>query len=382
LRRNLFIILALTLLISAAAGSPAQTAKPSPTPTPIPEETPETQDPVKVFTEEVRLQVIATDQAGNYDAGLEIDDVLVLEDGKHQQVRSIRHLPTNVLLLLDAGNQLGLKDMNATRAVAMRLISRLREGDQFAVMQFAMRPELLQPWTTDKTAAAKILKTRLLSGKSSRLTDAVVAGAAQFKDTPPGTRHLVLVTDGVEEPGGKTTLAKALRELNLAQVSVHIISYTLLARLTLAGQTSILKGGDGKQRDGNPASNPVANGDPTLPPGSTRTPSFKIGSIDLDFPMRRKRKEYERATHESERLLTEIAQESGGRIMLPDSVETMVSQADSIARDIGAHYVITYRPTRPLAEAKPGEYRQIEVASRRVGLYLRSRRGYFVPAQK
>ncbi|MFY9620875.1 MAG: VWA domain-containing protein [Pyrinomonadaceae bacterium] len=379
MRRTLLIILGLTLLISVAASSPAQTAKPSPTPPP---EDKEGQDPVKVFTEEVRLQVIATDQAGNYDAGVEIDEVLVLEDGQPQQIRSIRHLPSNVLLLLDTGNQLGLKDTNATRAVAMRLISRLKEGDRFAVMQFAMRPELLQPWTTDKVAAARILKTKLLAGKSSRLNDALVAAATLFNDTPPGTRHLVLVTDGVEEPGGKTTLAKALRELNSTQVSVHVISYTLLARLTLAGQTKIVKGGDGKQRDGNPASNPVANGDPTLPPGSTRTPTFKLGTIDLDFPMRRKRKEYERSTHEGERLLTEIAQESGGRILLPDSVEAMLGQADSIARDIGAHYVITYRPTKPLADAKPGEYRRIEVAARRVGLYLRSRRGYFVPAQQ
>lgn len=377
MRRTLLLVFAFALLISAARVSSAQTASPSPTP-----EDKEGQDPVKVFTEEVRLPVIATDHAGNYDAGLEIDEVLVLEDGKAQQIRSIRHLPTNVLLLLDTGNQLGLKDTNATRAVALRLISRLKDGDRFAIMQFAMRPELLQPWTTDKTIAAKVLKSKLLAGKSSRLNDAVVAAAAQFKETPPGTRHLVLITDGVEEPGGKTTLAKALRELNSTQVSVHVISYTLLARLALAGQTSIVKGGDGKQRDGHPASNPVANGDPTLPPGSTRTPTFKIGSVDLDFAMRRKRKEYERATHDSERLLTEIAQESGGRIMLPDSLETMLSQADSIARDIGAHYVITYRPTRPLAEAKPGEYRQIEVASRRVGLYLRSRRGYFVPDQR
>ena len=43
------------------------------------------------------------------------------------------------------------------------------------------------------------------------------------------------------------------------------------------------------------------------------------------------------------------------------------------------YIVVTYRPTRPLAAAKPGEYRKVEVASRRVGLYLRSRKGYVVP---
>ena len=59
----------------------------------------------------------------------------------------------------------------------------------------------------------------------------------------------------------------------------------------------------------------------------------------------------------------------------------MLTQAEEISRDIGSQYVITYRPTRPLASAKAGEYRQVEVASRRVGLYLRSRKGYVVASQ-
>ena len=95
--------------------------------------------------------------------------------------------------------------------------------------------------------------------------------------------------------------------------------------------------------------------------------------------MRRKRKEYERATRDSEKELTAIAEESGGRIIIPDSTADLLAQAESISRDIGAEYVVTYRPTRPLASAKPGEYRRVEVASRRVGLYLRSRKGYIAP---
>ena len=95
--------------------------------------------------------------------------------------------------------------------------------------------------------------------------------------------------------------------------------------------------------------------------------------------MRRKRKEYERATRDSEKQLAAIADESGGQILLPDSTDRLLSQAESVSRDIGSQYVVTYRPTRPLASAKPGEYRKVEVASRRVGLYLRSRRGYVVP---
>jgi VWFA-related protein len=368
------------LVILFAVAAAAQTdPKPSPTP-----KTDEQEQRVRVFTEEVRLPVVATDAGGHYDAALEADEVLVLEDGQPQQIRSIKHLPTNVLLLLDVGNTLGVKDTNLTRALATRVIGSLHPEDRIALMQFATRPELLQRWTTDRAALAKILapKGKLIAGKNSRLTDAIVAASAQFKDTPAGTRHIVLITDGVEAPGSRISLAEAVKQLNSVQATVHVLSYTALARTTLQANNKVVRGGDGVQRDGNPASNPVANGDPTLPPGATRTPVFKIGSIDTDVAMRRKKKEYERATKEAEQKLTEIAEDSGGRIIISETPETLLAQADSITRDIGAQYVITYRPTRPLSSAKPGEYRRVEVASRRVGLYLRSRKGYVVPAQE
>ena len=370
-RHSLFLI----LLVLITAASAAAQVKPSPSPTPKSED----QEPVRVFTEEIRLPVAAKDSFGHYDPTLNTEDVLVLEDGQPQQIRSIQHLPANVLLLLDLGNQLGLKDTNLTRQVAMDVVSALYAGSRIAIMQFASRPELLQTWTSDREAIAKVLKTKLKSGKSSRLSDAFVAAADQFKAIPPGTRHIVIITDGVEAPGSQTSMATAMRQLNSVQASVHIISYTVLERQTLQTQTKVWSAGNGAQRDGNPGSNPVANGDPTLPPGATRTPSFKIGTIDTDVAMRRKRKDYERATRESETKLAEIADESGGQIFLPATTSELAAQAAVIAQDIGSQYVVTYRPTHPLAEGKAGEYRRVEVASRRVGLYLRSRRGYVVP---
>ncbi|HYW73424.1 MAG TPA: VWA domain-containing protein [Pyrinomonadaceae bacterium] len=352
-------------------------ARPAPSPTPKPED----QEPVRVFTEEVRLPVAATDTYGHYDPTLTIDDVLVLEDGQQQQIMSIRHLPTNVLVLLDVGNQLGLKDTNLTRDVAMNVINNLFAGTRIAVMEFAMKPELLVPWTTDKSEVGKVLKTKMISGKSSRLPDALSAAADQFRETPPGTRHIVIISDGVDTPGGKVTMANALKQLNSIQASVHILSYTVLERQVLQTKTKVLSPGDGVQRDGNPGSNPVANGDPGLPPGVTRTPTYKVGSIDTDIAMRRKRKEYERATRDSEKELSTIADESGGRIFLPTDTGQLKTQAATVAQDIGSQYVLTYRPTRPLSQASPGEYRKVEIASRRVGLYLRSRRGYVVPNQ-
>jgi VWFA-related protein len=368
---SILAILSLSAIAQAQRG-----ARPSPSPTPPTED----QEPVRVFTEEVRLPIAATDTYGHYDPSLTIDDVLVIENGQQQQIKSIQHLPTNVLLLLDVGNQWGLKNTNLTRDAAVAVINRLFAGTRFAVMQFAMKTEIVQPWTTNKSGIEELLKRKLLSGKSSRLADALNAAADQFKETAPGTRHIVIISDGVDTPGGKVTMANALKQLNSIQASVHVLSYTAMERLELQTQTKVVRvGGDGAQHDGQPGGNPVANGDPTLPPGTTRNPSIKLVTIDTDAAMRRKRKEYERATRDSEKQLTAIAEESGGRIFVPVNSSELMAQADNIARDIGSQYVLTYRPMHPLSQGKSGEYRKVEVASRRVGLYLRSRKGYVVP---
>ena len=369
-------VLMLAILSLSAIAKAQSGTRPSPSPTPRSED----QEPVRVFTEEVRIPIAATDTYGHYDPSLTVDDVLVIENGEQQQIKSIQHLPANVLLLLDVGNPWGMKSSKLTRDAATGVINRLFTGTRFAVMEFALKPELLQPWTTDKNGIEKKLEKKMLSGKSSRLADALAAAVDQFKETAPGTRHIVIISDGVDTPGGKVTMANALKQLNSIQASVHVLSYTVMERQELQTKTKVVSlGGDGVQRDGAPGGNPVANGDPTLPPGTTRTPSIRLATIDTDVAMRRKRKEYERATRESEKQLTTIAEESGGRIFLPVNANELLAQADSIPVDIGSQYVLTYRPTRPLSQARHGEYRVVEVASRRVGLYLRSRKGYVVP---
>jgi hypothetical protein len=121
--------------------------------------------------------------------------------------------------------------------------------------------------------------------------------------------------------------------------------------------------------------------DPTLPPGTTRNPSFGVG-IRFDPAMKRQRKAYENDVKKSQQVLTSVAEEMGGRIFLPLNSEQMLAQAKEAAGEIGSEYVVTYRPKRPLASSRPGEYRKVEVAPRRQGLSLRSRRGYVVPSER
>jgi VWFA-related protein len=378
LQRLLITIFSGLLILFVSVNLSAQTRKPKLSPTPPVEPKAEGQEPVKIFTEEVRLPVVAMDTYGHYDPTLEVDDVLVLEDGEPQQIKSVRHIPANVLLILDTGgdsNGLGglSKKTSTTRDVALRVISRLREGDRIAVLQSSNQAELIQPWTDDVDKVVRVLKTKLFATKRSRIFETMTKAAQVLSNQPEGSRHVILITDGVESPGGKVYLDDAIKQLVEARATVHIISYTEFVRQKDDKRPSNITVG---QRPA--SSDPITANDPTMPPGVTRSPSFGV-SIRFDPAMHKVRKAYEAETKKSERWLTELADETGGRIFLPKSTDEMIAKGEEVARDIGAEYVVTYRPARSLAEAKPGEYRKVEVASRRVGLYLRSRRGYVVP---
>ena len=374
--RNHPILIVLSfLLITAASIQAQQTPPPSPTPTPNTQE-----EPVRVFTEEVRLPVVAVDQYGHYDPTVVPDDILVLEDGVAQQIRSVRHIPANVVLVLDTGGELsglgGLsKKTSLTRDVAVALVNDLSANTWIATMQFNNKVELLQTWTQDRQAVVKALKTKLSSGKRARFADAIVAAADQLQDRPEGSRHVVFITDGVETPGGKIDKLQAIKRLAATRATVHIISYTEFVLQKDAKKNPPFETGQLPTNH-----DPISSNDPTMPPGQTRSPTYGV-TVRFDPAMRRQRKAYEADVKKSQQVLGALADETGGRIYLPKAGDEMIAQAQEAAREIGSEYVVTYRPKRPLALARKGEYRRIEVASRRVGLTLRSRRGYVVPSQ-
>jgi VWFA-related protein len=369
------LVMAMLFSVGATQISSQEPPKPKPLPSPTPEKE---QDSVKVFTEEVRLPVVALDAYGHYDPTLELDDVLVLEDGVIQQLRSVRHIPANVLFVLDTGGESSgmggmSKSTSLTRQVASQLVSKLQEGASIAVIQSGNKAEMLQPWTTDKNAVLKTLRSKIISAKRSRISEAIVDASVQMSERPEGSRHVVMITDGVDSPGGKVDREQALKKLVAARATVHIISYTEFVRQKDERNNSSIVAGPRP-----PNSDPIRATDPTQPPGQTRSPSYSV-RIKFDPAMRKLRKAYEAEVKKSEQALKNVAEETGGKMILPLNSEEMLAQANDVARAIGAEYVVTYRPKRPLAEASPGEYRRIEVASRRVGLSLQSRRGYIVP---
>ena len=365
---------------------------------PVPSPSPEEQE--TVFTEEVRIPIFATNERGDFDPALEREEVLVLEDGVPQEVRSVRRLPASILLLIDTGGEFNpAVRTSTTRAIALNVLGSLREDDRIAVVQFNSRVDVLQDWTTEKDRAAQVVRTKLLSGNGSRLSQAIIKASSLLQTEPLGNRHLVIITNGVETPGrmnykeALSTLrgdtpeqralqAQAVKQLNAAQSTVNIISYAH------AGQEVVKK----QKRDDITVGVSQGGGistvgiDPTLPPGTSRggamnSPRSGV-SIRFDPQMTKLRKVYEQASNRSEKRLKTFAEETGGRIWLAATPAEMIAQGRTVAREIGAQYVLTYRPKRPLATAPPTEYRRLTVSPRRIGLVLRSRRGYVVASQQ
>jgi VWFA-related protein len=399
-RRAVFLLAFVLFLsegVSAQSGRVQPPARPGPAPAPPPANADAQQPDVRVFTEEVRVPVFARDQYGRFDPSLERDDVLVLEDGVPQQVRSIRRTPAHVLLLLNTGGELNPgQRTNATRQMALNLVGHLREGDSVAVVQFNRRTELLQTWTTDLEAARRTLRAKLSSGTGARHAEALNEAARLFADRPLGNRHVVLLTDGVETPGGDTSpeeltrilsdagvlsgragYAEAYRRLQAAQVSVHVVSTGTLGRKV--EKEKRVQGPSGAPPGGVRTSGvAVAGIDPRVPPAVTqqKTASGAGAAVSFDPAMRRLRKRYESAQRRGEQQMRTLTSETGGRILLPASEGELVAQGEEVAREIGTQYVVTYSPKRPLADAPATEYRRLTVTPRRNGLELRSRRGY------
>ncbi len=115
--------------------------------------------------------------------------------------------------------------------------------------------------------------------------------------------------------------------------------------------------------------------------GADPTPDLKTmlknkGGFVLDLDLLFRRKNIKPALAERTKEFFVVTEETGGNLWLPGSAKEMIREATEVARDIDSQYVVSYKPLKPLNAAGQGEYRAIEVFSRRVGLTVKARRGY------
>lgn len=336
------------------------------------------EDDVKITVEEVVLSVTAVDSTGRRDPTLTIDDLLVLEDGVPQQIKGLHYLPANVVLLLDTGGELTWsKKVAVTREAARRIVSELSEGDRIAIVQASDHVEVLQSWTTNTNEAKKALETKLLSGKKTKLYQAVQASVELFKE-PTLNRHLVLITDGIDSVSDSAQREDVYKKLQSANVTVHVLSYTSVEKVSASKTSQPIKTGEKRRETLDDVfvdevfDSSVPESLKPILKSVRRAP--RILTLDLDIERMRKIKAHQKALKESESRLVRLSDETGGGSYLPSNLVDFIESGDSIAQRINAQYIVTYSPKKPIVNSQDAKERRVQVVGRRVGLYVTAKR--------
>ena len=217
---------ALFLLIISVFAAQAQTATPTPN-----------DEPEKIFTEEIKLNVLATDLDGKFFSGVKKDDLVITEDGRLHQADSIKRVPANILIVMDTGGEMRqVKSFQQTVKTAKNLIGSLQPEDSVAIMQYNDKVEFVSEWT-NKEQALMLLKSKANFGRRSVFLNALETATKFLQKSVLDNRHLVLITVGTDTFNNLSQRDAVMKNLLSTDVNVHVISYTMLERADIEPRT-------------------------------------------------------------------------------------------------------------------------------------------------
>jgi VWFA-related protein len=360
----------LTVFFSGVFFVAAQSGRPAPVATP-PDDT---ERPERVATEEIKLNVLAFDEDGKFVSGVRREDLVITENNVLHQATSVRRIPANVLIVLDTGGEMRqMKTLEQTRKAARGIVGALQTGDSVAVLQYHDRAEIVAEWTSDKQSALDAVSKKTNFGKRSVFVKALDLANDFLRKSQLDNKHLVLITDGTDSFATKEEKAAAMRRLLASDINVHVVSYTKMETTDIEPRTK------GVSKTPPPAAMPPEIA-ATLPNGARDIVTApKIGpTINLDREMLKKTRERKQDLIASEKALSDLAENTNGEFILPETKEEMLEKSALVARIIDSSYVVTYEPKRALSDSPANEERNIEVSSKRDGLIVQAKRKLIV----
>ncbi len=350
----------LAIFIVFAISVNAQTA----TPTPIDDD-----DPVRIDTEEIKVNVSAFNRFGEFVPAMRKEDLVIVEDGRLHQATSVRRIPANILIVVDTGGELRqVKNITQTRETAKALVRKLDSDNSLAVLEYHDKARILTEWTKNKFKVLKDLDRKLYFGRRSIFSDALELATKFLRKTEADNRHLVLITDGTDSFWSDERRENAFRDILGTNINVHVISYTALELKVVTPKAKGTRKGNGKKTLPQEVIDTLPNGVRDV----ANAPSF--GSISTDRKFLKTMRGRKKALENSEKYLLNLTESTSGLFILPDDKEEMIEKTALVAKVIDSNYVVTYIPKKALRESKKGETRTIEVSSKKGGLQVLARR--------
>jgi Ca-activated chloride channel homolog len=278
----------------------------------------------------VLVPVSVTDPSNRYVLGLDKDDLRLFEDGVEQKVThfSNEDAPLSIGLLVDTSGSMGAK-LDISRRAVDEFLKTLNGADEAFLVEFSDRADLSVPLTNN----AKTIQTAMTSATSGGLTallDAVHVGLQEMKRSKNPRKALLVISDGGDNNSRYTStqITDLVREADVQVYAMGVFEPTLSLGLHLPGASA--------------------------------------GGGELDGP----------------RLLSEIADQTGGRALAASNLRDLPGIAERIGIELRNQYVLAYSPTNP---SHDGKYRKIEVKLQKPkalpALKARWRLGYYAPSE-
>jgi Ca-activated chloride channel family protein len=212
--------LCLLLFIGLASAAQAQTPEATPTPEDDPSK------PQKIRTDLVSLTLTVTDLYGRYVSGLTKNAFSIIDNNQEQEITyfSDSDAPVSVGVLFDvSGSMSGEKIMKARRALK-RFISSSHPSDEYFLIAFNSRAQLLMDRTRDGEALLEKL-TLVQPRQNTALYDAVYLGIERVTRGAHQKRALLIISDGQDNSSRYNfgEVRRLMKESDVVTYAVGII---------------------------------------------------------------------------------------------------------------------------------------------------------------
>ncbi|MEJ7607082.1 MAG: VWA domain-containing protein [Bryobacteraceae bacterium] len=278
---------------------------------------------IRVDTTLVLINVTVTDPMNRFVTGLEKEHFILSEDKVIQTVSqfSSEDAPLSVGLVFDASGSMGNK-LAKSRQAAAQLFKTAGPEDEFFLVQFNDRPELVVPFTTRTEEIQNRLAFTQAKGRTA-LLDGVYLAMNQMKKAKNPRKAVIILSDGGDNSSRYTE--SEIRNL-VREADVQVYAIGIFEPIAGRGRTAEELGGPG--------------------------------------------------------LLTEMAEATGGRHFPVDNLNELPDMAAKIGIELRNQYVLGYTPANL---TKDGKYRRVTVKLKQPRglppLKAFFRLGYYAPAQ-
>lgn len=302
-------------------------------------------DPIRVDSSIVRLNVGVADARGRPIMDLTRDSFEVYEDGVRQQITRFEatESPFSLVVILDmSGSTLGFRQ--TIKQSAFRFIDALSPKDRVAVIEFYDKVNLRNDFTTDRKTIANSIEVANGRGKT-QLYKAIDYALDKLAKENSRRKAIVVLSDGVDtavrdkDRAQLENVADALIPTTIQPEKSDILE-RVLNRADLQGVTIY------------PLALPTGDPAKLAEPTPRQVAMYKAARARLQI----------------------VADRTGGQLNTINRLEEMGRIYGIVAADLRTLYTVEYSPSN---DKRDGKWRSIRIAVRDSDLITRTRQGYF-----